>query len=378
MKNNIIRGVRKASDFLMALQLTGAFKEEALANLQARAPGGRHRRRSRPRSTRRRSSWPTTRSRPRRRWRATRRSAPRRARTRSGPRSTPRSGTSSIACSPTAWPSTRSASGPHAAGEIPDLARLCREWGGVAIAYRRDAGRVPRLPAEPRGDHQGARGGHLVHRGTRAARSGARRARQARSHALPARAARARPWSCRRGPASSRRERRPTSPTRRSIRTRSRSTRSDASSRPTSAVRSGTAAGVSSRRTPTTRARSSRAIVAGGKFVTFFGDNHPAYNGNVVKAMASARNGYRRDRRASSTARPSRRRVPGCRVGRVRAAACEDDLTARVVAVNRLTPTIVEVVVQRAGGRAQLPAGPVLPAPEPRVARAPARRARPS
>ena len=30
-----------------------------------------------------------------------------------------------------------------------------------------------------------------------------------------------------------------------------------------------------------------------GKFVTFFGDNHPAYNGNVVKAMASAKNGYR-------------------------------------------------------------------------------------
>src|SRR5262244_4291291 len=38
MKNNIIRGVRKASDFLMALQLTGAFKGEALANLQVELP----------------------------------------------------------------------------------------------------------------------------------------------------------------------------------------------------------------------------------------------------------------------------------------------------------------------------------------------------
>src|SRR5262249_46641492 len=38
LKNNILRGVRKASDFLMALQLTGAFKEEALANLQAELP----------------------------------------------------------------------------------------------------------------------------------------------------------------------------------------------------------------------------------------------------------------------------------------------------------------------------------------------------
>ncbi len=38
MKNNLIRGIRKASDFLMALQLTGAFKEAALANLQVSLP----------------------------------------------------------------------------------------------------------------------------------------------------------------------------------------------------------------------------------------------------------------------------------------------------------------------------------------------------
>jgi NADPH-dependent glutamate synthase beta subunit-like oxidoreductase/NAD(P)H-flavin reductase len=38
MKNNLIRGIRKASDFLMALQLTGAFKREALPNLQSRLP----------------------------------------------------------------------------------------------------------------------------------------------------------------------------------------------------------------------------------------------------------------------------------------------------------------------------------------------------
>jgi len=38
MKNNLIRGIRKASDFLMALQLTGAYKREALPNLQVRLP----------------------------------------------------------------------------------------------------------------------------------------------------------------------------------------------------------------------------------------------------------------------------------------------------------------------------------------------------
>jgi NADPH-dependent glutamate synthase beta subunit-like oxidoreductase/NAD(P)H-flavin reductase len=39
IENNLIRGVRKASDFLMALQLSGAFKRESLSNLQVRLPG---------------------------------------------------------------------------------------------------------------------------------------------------------------------------------------------------------------------------------------------------------------------------------------------------------------------------------------------------
>ena len=38
LKNNLSKGVRKASDFLMALQLTGAAKKDAIANLQIRMP----------------------------------------------------------------------------------------------------------------------------------------------------------------------------------------------------------------------------------------------------------------------------------------------------------------------------------------------------
>src|SRR5881398_594721 len=38
MKNNLIRGMRQASDFLMALQLTGAAKKNSMANLQVRLP----------------------------------------------------------------------------------------------------------------------------------------------------------------------------------------------------------------------------------------------------------------------------------------------------------------------------------------------------
>ena len=40
LKNNLIRGVRKASDFLMALQLTGAAKRSSMANLQIQLPAG--------------------------------------------------------------------------------------------------------------------------------------------------------------------------------------------------------------------------------------------------------------------------------------------------------------------------------------------------
>lgn len=39
MKNHLLRGIRTASDFLMALQLTGSFKKTTLSNLQVRLPG---------------------------------------------------------------------------------------------------------------------------------------------------------------------------------------------------------------------------------------------------------------------------------------------------------------------------------------------------
>jgi NADPH-dependent glutamate synthase beta subunit-like oxidoreductase/NAD(P)H-flavin reductase len=38
LENNLLRGIRKASDFLMGLQLTGAYKRSTLANLQVRLP----------------------------------------------------------------------------------------------------------------------------------------------------------------------------------------------------------------------------------------------------------------------------------------------------------------------------------------------------
>ncbi len=86
------------------------------------------------------------------------------------------------------------------------------------------------------------------------------------------------------------------------------------------------------------------------KLITFYGDNHPKYAGNVVKAMASAKNGFpyvlsifadelkSMDRSAEAQAA---RDAQWAKLTR----SLEDGFIARVHEVNRLTPTIVEVVV---------------------------------
>ena len=81
-----------------------------------------------------------------------------------------------------------------------------------------------------------------------------------------------------------------------------------------------------------------------GRFVSFFGDLHPSFFGNVVKAMGSAKRGYPV---VSRRARPNSRRGRRAMVsGAELIARCRDELVATVHAVNRLTPTIVEVVVR--------------------------------
>src|SRR5581483_12225431 len=87
----------------------------------------------------------------------------------------------------------------------------------------------------------------------------------------------------------------------------------------------------------------------GGRFVTYYGDNHPRYAGNVVKAMASAKHGFPRivelfARELSAldpAAQPARDQAWSALVSRL-----DTDLSARVEDVVRLTPTIVEVIVK--------------------------------
>ncbi len=88
---------------------------------------------------------------------------------------------------------------------------------------------------------------------------------------------------------------------------------------------------------------------AAGRFVTYYGDNHPRYNGNVVKAMASAKHGYPHvvELFADEIARldpadqPSRELAWSALVSKL-----DDQLLARVERVVRLTPTIIEVIVR--------------------------------
>ncbi|PYQ28414.1 MAG: pyridine nucleotide-disulfide oxidoreductase [Acidobacteria bacterium] len=87
------------------------------------------------------------------------------------------------------------------------------------------------------------------------------------------------------------------------------------------------------------------------KLVTFYGDNHPQYAGNVVKAMASAKDGYPHILNIFKNELEALDRsddAQGERDERWRelTAVLDDGLVARVHEVNRLTPTIVEVVVR--------------------------------
>src|SRR5437762_5704355 len=77
-----------------------------------------------------------------------------------------------------------------------------------------------------------------------------------------------------------------------------------------------------------------------GRFMSFFGDTHPSFAGNVVKAMGGAKQGYPVLTRAmAQLPRPKRSAIDLL-------AEANRQWRARVVRVDRLTPTIVEIVVE--------------------------------
>ncbi len=82
------------------------------------------------------------------------------------------------------------------------------------------------------------------------------------------------------------------------------------------------------------------AIEADGRALSFFGDLHPTFAGNVVKAMGGTKQGY------PVVSRTLAKREPTAVTPREMFARLDDGLRARVHAIHRLTPNIVEIVIK--------------------------------
>jgi NADPH-dependent glutamate synthase beta subunit-like oxidoreductase/NAD(P)H-flavin reductase len=341
LKNNLIRGVRKASDFLMALQLTGAFKKGSLANLQVRLPavvigGGLT---AIDTATELAAYYPIQVEKILERH--------------------------EILCESEGEEKVFSVLDPEErrvyaealdhgravraereraarAGEAPDFARLVNGWGGVTIAYRKTLNDSPayRLnheevikaleegisfaeglsPVEAVPDAHGAvqavkftlRGGGEV--------------------TLPARtvcvAAGTSPNITVEKEAPGRFELDPEHASFRCFR-----------------LQDGKLVPAEVSDDLTGQIGFFTSYSHGGKLVSFFGDNHPVYAGSVVKAMASAKEGFPHIAAlfeselaaADGSAQPAWDAL---------VARLDDELRPRVHEVKRLTPTIVEVVVR--------------------------------
>jgi len=347
IKNNLIRGIRKASDFLMALQLTGTFKRDALSNLQARLPaivigGGLT---GVDTATELMAYYPIQVEKTLDRYEALVRDLGE-ARVRGMMDAEEQGILDEFLRHGAAVRAERARA--KAAGELPNFIDMIRQWGGVTLAYRKRLQDAPayRLnheevalalqegisvtenmnPVEAVPDEFGHVKGMLF---TRADGS---------SVELPAR---------------------------------------------TVLVAAGTVPNITyEKEHPGTFSldgkqkffkgfKAVKNVGAGlqtrlftlepdpngfftshdtaGKFVTYYGDNHPRYNGNVVKAMASAKHGYPHvvalfaDEIASLTPadQPVRENAWQAMIGRL-----DDQFLATVERVVRLTPTIIEVIVR--------------------------------
>jgi NAD(P)H-flavin reductase len=82
------------------------------------------------------------------------------------------------------------------------------------------------------------------------------------------------------------------------------------------------------------------SLMPDGRAVSFWGDLHPSFAGNVVKAMGGATRGY------PVVSRTLARRAASSPAPEALKARLDDELRARVHEVIRLTPRIIEVVVR--------------------------------
>ena len=342
LPNGLANGVRTASDFLMALQLTGAARTDSLANMQLRLPvvvvgGGLT---AIDTATEALASTPC-------RWRSSsggtrcwRRSRAARPLKRHGPTTSARSRTSSSRTRARCAPNVRQA---KREGRAARIAELLQGWGGVTIAYRH------RLIDSPAYTLNHEEVGKALEEGIRFAEGltplAVHTDADGRACALEV------SEQHNDGDGVWHEYARVTLPARTILiaagtQPNTVLAREDAAhfhldgkffrlldedSRPATPVK-----GLAKPATPVVLTD----IRPDGRATSFFGDLHPSYAGNVVKAMASAKQG------APVVTRMLERVAP---------ASVDDDetflavlgreLRATVVRVERLTPTIVEVVV---------------------------------
>ncbi len=369
LKNNLIRGIRKASDFLMALQLTGAFKEDALANLQVRLPavvigGGLT---AVDTATELAAYYPVQ------------------VEKLLGRHEVLSAELGEEKLLSTLDAEEREVYGEYlghgravlaerararTAGEAPDFAKLVNGWGGVTLAYRKGLNDSPayRLnheevskaleegiafapgltPVEAVADQYGAVASLKF---TRADLVAGQWKESGETVELPARTV------CVAAGTSPNVTLGKENPSQFEMDPKYNSFKSYQAV-PDAAAPGGVRlepAAVS--KDLSGEAGFFTSYNHDGKLVSYFGDNHPFYAGSVVKAMASAKDGYRKivtlfsGRLAEvdvQQARPAFVPAQASRDAGLAAlrAKLDDELVPRIFSVNRLTPTIVEVVVR--------------------------------
>jgi len=352
IKNNLIRGIRKASDFLMALQLTGAFKRDALSNLQARLPavvigGGLT---GVDTATELLAYYPIQVEKTLDRYDALVRDL---GEPRVGGMMDPEEQDILAEFLRHGRAVRAERARAAAAGEPPDFITMIREWGGVTLAYRKRLQDAPayRLnheevtkaleegisvtenmnPVEAIPDEFGHVKAMLF---TRADGS---------SVELPARTVLVAAGTV---PNVTYEKEHPGSFSLDGKQKFFQGFRAVKDVVPVG--QNFSSAGAKFRLEPDANGFFT-SHDTDGKFVSYYGDNHPRYSGNVVKAMASAKHGYPHvvalfaDEIAAlnPSEQPAREAGWNAMVARL-----DDQLLARVERVVRLTPTIIEVIVR--------------------------------
>ncbi len=356
LKNNLIRGIRKASDFLMALQLTGAAKEASLSNLQVRLPagvigGGLT---AIDTATELLAYYPVQVTKILHRYEklaALYGEEKMRARYDDEERQI----LDEFLLHGRAIQLERNRA--EAAGETPDFLPLLKKWGGVTLYYRKGIKDSPAYRQNHEEIHEALAEGIMLAEGMsplEAIADAFGHLQAVRFEVLEAHEGRWRASGELQVPLRSLFIAAGTSPN-----TIYESEHPDTFEMDGKFYRRHEPEGVPARpqlqpmadatQPKTGKPAPFTSYHRNGKYISFYGDNHPVYAGNVVKAMASAKDGY--PYVAALFAEELNKLDPALQDQREQhlvqfQSRLDDALRAHIVAINRLTPSIIEVIVR--------------------------------